>query len=85
MAAVIPYVFCSLAGSLIALRRPEGRRASPLNVIEGVAFAFSVFTVYGCGPVPVLYGLLMLLLGMPVYVWQRRAHTTRLPRHGLAA
>ncbi len=31
-----------------------------------------MFTVYGCGPEPVLYGLVLLLLGLPVYVWQRR-------------
>jgi hypothetical protein len=38
----------------------------------GVTFA-GMFTVYGCGPKAVLYGLL-LLLGVPVYVWQRREH-----------
>jgi len=30
-----------------------------------------MFTLYGCGPEPVLYGLVLLLLGIPVYVWQR--------------
>jgi arginine:agmatine antiporter len=33
-----------------------------------------MFTVYGCGPAPVLYGLILLLCGIPVYVWQRREH-----------
>ena len=31
-----------------------------------------MFTVYGCGPKAVLYGLILLLFGIPVYVWQRR-------------
>jgi arginine:agmatine antiporter len=31
-----------------------------------------MFTLYGCGPTPVLYGLILLMLGIPVYVWQRR-------------
>jgi hypothetical protein len=31
-----------------------------------------MFTLYGCGAEPVLYGLVLLLLGIPVYVWQRR-------------
>ena len=35
-------------------------------------FIFSAFTLYGCGAEPVLYGLMMLVLGIPVYVWQRR-------------
>jgi arginine:agmatine antiporter len=71
MAAVIPYVFCALAGGLVA-SRVMGGPVRRVTVVEGVAFAFSMFTVYGCGPKPVLYGLLLLLLGVPVFVWQRR-------------
>jgi arginine:agmatine antiporter len=70
MAAVIPYVFCALAPGLIA---PRAGGARPrLTIVEAIAFIFSIFTVYGCGPEPVLYGLVLLLLGIPVYVWQRR-------------
>jgi arginine:agmatine antiporter len=69
MAAVIPYVFCSLAPGLIAGRSGATPR---ITLVEVVAFAFAIFTVYGCGPEPVLYGLVLLLLGLPVYVWQRR-------------
>jgi arginine:agmatine antiporter len=72
MAAVIPYVFCSLAPGLIAGR--SGGAPPRITLVEGVAFAFAMFTVYGCGPEPVLYGLVLLLLGLPVYVWQRREH-----------
>jgi arginine:agmatine antiporter len=73
MAAVIPYVFCSLASGLVASRVLGGpvRRVAP---VEAIAFAFSMFTVYGCGPKAVLYGLILLLFGVPVYVWQRREH-----------
>jgi arginine:agmatine antiporter len=31
-----------------------------------------VFTLYGCGAKAVLYGTIMLVLGIPVYVWQQR-------------
>jgi amino acid transporter len=75
MAAVIPYVFCALAGALIVAGTGGVTRGlSRITFVEIVAFAFSLFTVYGCGPTPVLYGLLLLLLGVPVYVWQRREH-----------
>ena len=70
MAAVIPYVFCSLAPGLIRAR--TGGTKPRITVVEVVAFVFAMFTVYGCGPEPVLYGLVLLLLGLPVYVWQRR-------------
>ena len=31
-------------------------------MIEVIAFVFSVFTLYGCGPKAVLYGFMMLVL-----------------------
>jgi len=43
-----------------------------VTVVEIIAFVFAMFTLYGCGAEPVLYGLVLLLLGIPVYVWQRR-------------
>jgi arginine:agmatine antiporter len=71
MTAVIPYVFCSLADGLISTRA-DGGALPRIGVVEAVAFLFAVFTVYGCGPAPVLWGLLLLLFGIPVYVWQRQ-------------
>jgi arginine:agmatine antiporter len=68
MAAVIPYAFCALAVGLVAARSGEKAR---IGAVEIVAFVFSLFTLYGCGAEAVLYGLLLLLLGIPVYVWQR--------------
>jgi basic amino acid/polyamine antiporter, APA family len=71
MTAVIPYAFCALAGVLIGAQR-DGLKAVRVSAVEVVAFVFSIFVVYGCGAETVLYGLLLLLLGIPVYVWQRR-------------
>ena len=72
MAAVIPYAFCALAPGLVA-RYAAGRGPVPrLGVIEVIAFVFAVFTLYGCGAEPVLYGLILLVLGIPVFVWEQR-------------
>ena len=68
MTGVLAYVFCALADGLIAV----GNAFPRPGFVEITAFAFSLFTIYGCGPAPVLYGLVLLLLGIPVYVWQRR-------------
>ena len=68
MAAVIPYAFCALAVSLIA----AGGGRERVGPVELVGFAFALFTIYGCGPNAVLGGLILLLLGIPVYAWQRR-------------
>lgn len=71
MTAVVPYAFCALAVGLVAAGR-TGQAAPWVGVVGVVAFVFSLFTIYGCGPTAVLYGLMLLLLGIPVYVWQRR-------------
>ena len=76
MAAVVPYAFCALATGLVAAYAAGGGPVPRLGFIQVIAFIFAVFTLYGCGPEPVLYGLMMLVLGIPVYVWQRRrAHS----------
>jgi amino acid transporter len=72
MAAVIPYAFCALATGLVAVYAAGGGPVPQLTIIEVIAFVFAVFTLYGCGAQPVLYGFLMLVLGIPVFVWQRR-------------
>ncbi|WP_419697138.1 amino acid permease [Mesorhizobium muleiense] len=72
MAAVIPYAFCALAGSLVSARVSGGVHVPRVTIVEIVAFLFAIFTLYGCGAEPVLYGLVLLLLGIPVFVWQRR-------------
>jgi arginine:agmatine antiporter len=43
-----------------------------VTIVELVAFVFAMFTLCGCGAEPVLYGLVLMLLGIPVFVWQRR-------------
>lgn len=72
MTAVIPYAFCALAGALIASRTEGVKAVRRVTVVEAIAFVFAIFTIYGCGAEPVLYGLLLLLLGIPIYVRQRR-------------
>jgi len=76
MAAVIPYAFCSLATGLIAAQG-SGGVVPRITIVELIAFAFAVFTLYGCGAEAVLYGVVLLVLGIPVYVWQRRRASER--------
>jgi arginine:agmatine antiporter len=72
MTAVIPYAFCSLAGAILVGRArstPTSRWKFPFSFVEIVAFIFAIWTIYGCGAEGVLYGLLLLLLGIPFYAW----------------
>jgi arginine:agmatine antiporter len=72
MAAVIPYAFCALATGLVAARIAGGGPVPRTTPVEVIAFVFAIFTLYGCGAEPVLYGFVLLVLGIPVFVWQRR-------------
>jgi amino acid transporter len=77
MTGVLAYAFCALADGLIA----AGGAFPRLGLVEVVAFTFSLFTIYGCGPAPVMYGLVLLLLGIPVFVWQRRDQLRTVATH----
>ena len=79
MTAVVPYAFCALASGLVAARATGARPIPRPTVIELIAFVFAVFTLYGCGAEPVLYGTVLLILGIPVFIWQQRQASTEGP------
>ncbi|MGH8370040.1 MAG: amino acid permease [Gammaproteobacteria bacterium] len=67
------YLLCAIAE--IVLSRPNQRTNAQRIRATILAVAASVFTVwamYGAGPKYVLWGLLALLLGVPLYYWQKR-------------
>ncbi|NJN56259.1 MAG: amino acid permease [Leptolyngbyaceae cyanobacterium SL_5_9] len=86
LTTVIPYVFCSIAEFIIFLRDPTHlggrRRFRGSGVVAAIAFLYSVWAVYGSGAETVLYGFILLLFGIPVYVWlvkeqQEREHNAQ--------
>ena len=62
LSTLVPYVFCSLAGFM------RGQRSG----VAVYAFLFSMFAIAGAGADVVYYGFLLLLAGLPIYVWVRR-------------
>lgn len=73
LATLIPFVFCSLAPILM---RRNGVEMPPTRVrdrvVMTIAFVYSVWAIYGAGAQTVLLGFLLMLTGLPVYVWQKR-------------
>jgi hypothetical protein len=66
---------------IFTLRRDQfkGERLRRASVIAMLAFVFSIITIIGAGAQTVLYGFVLLLAGIPVYVWLKRtspANTT---------
>ncbi len=71
---LIPYLFSSLAEVLILGRnKPENWKKQILkSLLTGLpAFGFSLWAVYGSGSEIVFYGFLLLMAGIPFYVWAK--------------
>jgi APA family basic amino acid/polyamine antiporter len=72
LTTLVPYVFCSLVELLM---RPNevlrGGRPALWTLIPGLAFVFSLWTVAGSGRDTVYWGFLLLMAGVPVFVWNK--------------
>ncbi|MGI5169340.1 APC family permease [Spirillospora sp. CA-253888] len=82
--AAIPYVLSAAAQLLWLLtdREPEGRPVSAARfardvIIALVAVGFTLWLVAGAGYAAVYQGVLLVLAGIPVYVWMRWRTTVR--------
>ena len=71
---VVPYAFCSLAHFLAPPRDGEGPRRGPRghSLVAGLAFAYAIWAIMGAGRDAVYWGSLLLLAGIPVFVWLTR-------------
>ncbi|WP_170402211.1 amino acid permease [Ruegeria arenilitoris] len=75
---MVPYVFCCFAEAIILL--VLGKRQGYLNPktylpVAAIAFLFSMVTIFGAGAEAAMWGLLLLLTGLPVYVLIRTKWT----------
>jgi APA family basic amino acid/polyamine antiporter len=70
LSTLVPYVFCSLAVWLMP-GQPQPRGAAA--IVSVLAFVYAMFAIAGAGADTVFYGFLLLLAGLPIYVWLRRA------------
>jgi APA family basic amino acid/polyamine antiporter len=68
---LVPYMLCALADMVLSRRdkRPSNVRTFDV-VIAAAAFIFGIWACYGTGKDSLFYGTLMLLAGLPLYVWQ---------------
>jgi APA family basic amino acid/polyamine antiporter len=75
-ACLVLYALCSAA--LLRLqwsgRLKEARKCSvPLGVVGIIATAYSLWAIIGAGAEAVLWGAVLLLLGVPLYFWFTRS------------
>jgi basic amino acid/polyamine antiporter, APA family len=71
---LLPYVFSSLSIFLIRDTAPLSRATATVGVL---AFIYSLWAIGGAGQEAVYWGFLLLVSGLPVYVWIVRRVPTR--------
>jgi APA family basic amino acid/polyamine antiporter len=71
---LIPYIFCTMSEILILARDPargSGPRLSAGLILSLLAFAYALWAIGGAGQEIVYWGFILLMAGVPVYVWIR--------------
>ncbi|HEV2212096.1 MAG TPA: amino acid permease, partial [Gammaproteobacteria bacterium] len=70
---LVPYMLCALAEIVLSRKQQRASSVRTRDLIFCLlAFAFGLWACYGTGEDSLFYGTLMLLAGLPIYVWQTR-------------
>lgn len=74
LSSLIPYFFTAMAELMLLFKNRElfsQKRLAISIVIASLAGLYAFWTIAGAGAQIVYYGLLLMLTGLPVYVWVR--------------
>lgn len=73
---LVPYLFCSLSEILILYKMKILDKAKMTkSLLIGIpAFLFSMWAISGSTMEPVFYGFLLLMAGIPIYIWAKIKH-----------
>ena len=71
LTSVVPYLFCAGALVVISAKKVKMTRSKWIQTIllASVSFAFSLWAIAGAGQDTVYWGFLLLMAGVPFYVW----------------
>ena len=73
MTTLLPYAFTAVAELMFMARgQMPATGAGRRIVIASLAFVYAVWALYGSGAETVLWGVILLMLGLPVYVWMAK-------------
>jgi len=74
LTTLFPYVFCSVAELLMLMKDPRNaprRLPRKLIAISIPTFVYALWAIGGSGRDAVFWGIILILAGMPFYVWIR--------------
>ena len=70
---LVPYMMCALAEIVLSRKQQRKSDVRWIHVtLAMLTFAFGLWACKGTGQESLFYGTLMLLAGLPIYVWQTR-------------
>ncbi|MFI5137808.1 MAG: amino acid permease [Sphingobacteriales bacterium] len=71
LTTLVPYLFCAAAYIIVKLDKNYLHSGgwAPAVLIGALAFAYSLWAIAGSGQDTVYYGFLLLMAGIPFYVW----------------
>ena len=71
---LVPYMLCAMAEVLLS----RGVKRHTRNVVlASLAFLFALWAAAGTGKASLYWGTLVMMAGLPVYVWQKRDQFVR--------
>ncbi|MCB0632647.1 MAG: amino acid permease [Saprospiraceae bacterium] len=81
LTVLIPYIFSAAALSLISFRNKKlSKKKLLVNIIAAsIAFGFSLWAMAGSGQETVYWGFILLMAGIPFYVWLKKGEKTADP------
>lgn len=80
LTAVIPYAFCTMtyySSSLKEIEKLSSKEKFKKYALLLIAFTFSFIAIYGSGQETVFSGFLLLVAGLPVYIWMKNNQRKR--------
>ncbi|MDB9961728.1 amino acid permease [Oceanihabitans sp.] len=72
ISSLLPYLFTAASYALIVIEKKLHIKSWVKTfVLSSLGFVYALWAIYGSGPETVFYGFLLLLIGIPVYIYMK--------------
>ena len=69
---LMPYLFTAASYALIVIEKKLHTKSwIKTFILSALGFAYSLWAIYGSGYETVFYGFLLILIGIPVYIYMK--------------
>ena len=72
LVVLMPYLFTAASYVLVVIEKKLHTKSwIKTFVLSALGFSYSLWAIYGSGPETVFYGFLLMLIGIPVYIYMK--------------